>query len=136
MTPRPRVRDRGLGAFVTKTTGNRVVISSVLCRAKPASLSLLGGVHFILDLPLLKSPVLGIGALALNKVLPKGPGPTYPCSELGSASIPYSFDRNGVAQLRVPGHYLHYGNATWQTACTLRYCGVTHQEGIEVRSGR
>jgi hypothetical protein len=141
VAPRPHVGDRGFGVFVRRTTANRVEISSVVCRVKPAPLNFLGAAKFISGLPIpIKDPRLVIGQWIVNQALPSGPGPTYPCGELGAASIPWSFSKSGVAQLHVPGHYLHYGTATWQEACTLRpnlrYCGMTYHEGIEVRAGR
>ncbi|HJW76226.1 MAG TPA: hypothetical protein VJ787_11270 [Thermoleophilia bacterium] len=137
VTPRPHEGDRGFGVFVKRTTADRVEISSVVCREKPAPITWLGVAKFVTGLPIFKSNALGIGMWVFNVSLPEGPDATYPCGELGSESIPWSFTDDGVAQLHVPGHYLHYGSATWEGGCpALRYCGFTHEQGIEVLQGQ
>jgi hypothetical protein len=130
---RPLTGDRGFGVFVRKITNNSVKIESVVCRKKPAPLTLLGVANFVTDLPVWPGG-WGVAAWAVNKALPDGPGSTYPCGRLGAESIPLSLTDRGDAHLHVPERYLHSSSWTLDGSCypAMRYCGTTFEQSISI----
>jgi hypothetical protein len=135
---KPRVRDRGYGVFVTRTTSNQVMVEAMVCASKPKSLTWLGALKFVTGLPIPAKISVNVGLYLANRAIPSGSGPTYACGQMGTASIPWSFTSSGVAKLKMPstGHYLYTTRASWQNACTVRYCGTTNDHVVEVRAGR
>lgn len=138
VTPRPADDEIGFGTMVSRVTSNRVEFQPLVCRRKPAKLSFLGALKFVTGLPIPAGKAVSIGLYLGSNALPEDKD-TYPCGLLGAVTkVPYSLNSKGVAQLKMPRtkHYLYSRRATWQTVCPPdRYCGVSHDMTLEVKSG-
>ena len=137
--PRPADGDRGFGVMVPRLTKTRLEIEPLLCRKEPAKASFLGVLKFVTGLPIPVSPSKAVGLYVINNALPEKDG-TYACGLLGKVTgIPWSFNSKGQARLKMPktGHYLFSRRATWTALCPPDlYCGVSHDQVLEVKAGR
>jgi hypothetical protein len=138
VTPLPADGDRGFGVMVGRVTRNRVEIQPLVCARKPTKASVLGVVKFVTGLPLPVSLPKEVGLYVVNNALPEQ-NATYACGLLGKVTaIPLSLSSEGKARLSMPttGHYLFFRRATWTEAgCFDYYCGISHDQVLEVRAG-
>jgi hypothetical protein len=135
----PAKNGRGFGLMVTRVTAKKVEFKPLMCVKKPAKLTFLGVVKFVTGLPLPVSPSKAVGLYVANNALPSSDG-KYQCGLLGKVTgVPYTFTSKGVAKLKMPStkHYLFNRRATWTEACPNdRYCGVSHDQVLDVKAGK
>jgi hypothetical protein len=139
VNPVPADNDRGFGMMIQRVTAKTVEFQPLICVKKPSKLSFLGAVKFVTGLPLPVSLQKAIGLYVVNNAL-KEQDDKYQCGLLGKVTgVPFAFTSSGVAKLKMPstGHYLFNRRATWQESCPPDiYCGVSHDEVLEVRAGK
>ena len=139
VNPIPAKNGRGFGLMVTRVTAKKVEFKPLMCVKKPAKLTFVGAVKFVTGLPLPVSPLKAVGLYVANNAL-KASGGKYQCGLLGNVTgVPYTFTSAGVAKLKMPStkHYVFNRRATWEVPCPPdRYCGVSHDQVLEVKSGK
>jgi hypothetical protein len=139
VNPIPAKNGRGFGLMVTRVTTKKIEFKPLMCVKEPAKGSFIGVVKYVTGLPIPASAIKTIGLYVLNKTLKVKAG-KYQCGLLGNVTgVPFTFASNGVAKLKMPrtGHYLFNRRATWQEVCPPdRYCGVSHDQVLEVRAGK
>ncbi|GAA2887718.1 hypothetical protein Acy02nite_82270 [Actinoplanes cyaneus] len=139
VNPVPVNNKRGFGLLVQRVTKSAVQVQPLVCTKKAGRLTALGAAKFVTGLPIPVSPGKAVGLWVANNAL-KEQDDKFQCGLVGQVTnVPFTFTAGGEARLRMPStnHYVFSRRATWTESCpSYRYCGITHDQVLEVRSGK
>jgi hypothetical protein len=140
VNPVPANGKRGFGLLVQRVTkANTVQVQPLVCTKKAGRLTALGAAKFVTGLPIPVSPAKAVGLWVVNNGL-KEEDDKFQCGLMGAVTdVPFTFTAGGEVKLRMPStnKYVFSRRATWTDTCsTDPYCGITHDQVLELRSGK